>query len=209
MPLPRNAEEQAAARRHKRQDRTTPLLIRDDGLLMPNMPLIRKLPNMRPYTGDPKATLAERQNWLKGIGKKRVVLYSPPPDEPFDLNKADLDSLCAFALDEYGTVLDASKPLDVLREQVFKLSQLPEVENQMQGSASSAPGQVGPDDDGTGGTDGEGSDPDLDSSAHAGNAAPREGHAGGLSQAQANAGQSANAGAGNTAGRRRRAAAAA
>lgn len=195
MALPRNIEEDAAARRVKRQDKHTPLLIREDGVLMPNVPLIRRLPTMRPYTGDPKATIAERRDWLKGIGKRRAVLYSPAPDEPFDLNKADLDSLLAFALDEFGAVLDPAKPIETLRAEVYRLSQLPAPGNQLTGEATAAPGRLptGPL-DGPGDSDIEGGDVDV------------RGLGFEQTQQQANAGQPAHAGMGNTAGRRRRAA---
>lgn len=120
-------EEQIAARRSRqRQDLKNPMLIRDDGMLFPNTKLLAAKPRMRPYYGDPKATLDDRMRYLQGLQGKRAVKYDPVDDEPFDIAAADVDTLVQFALDQYGAVLDPSKPVKVLREQVFKLSQIPE-----------------------------------------------------------------------------------
>jgi hypothetical protein len=110
----------ADARSRQRQNRETPLLIRDDGMLYPNTALMRKHPRYRPYHGHPKANLDERMRYLDGQGPKRDVTYEPPP--PFDIGAADVDALINFAQEEYGMVLDPSKPVRTLREQVFKLS---------------------------------------------------------------------------------------
>lgn len=126
MAIDQVLEEQIAARRSRqRQDQKVPLLIRDDGMLVPNTKLNAANPRLRPYHGDPKASLTDRMRFLQGLAGRRQVKYDPADDEPFDLNTADADTLVQFALDQYGAVLDPSKPVKVLREQVFKLSQLP------------------------------------------------------------------------------------
>lgn len=109
-----------------RQDKSVPLLIRNDGMLYPNTKLVARKPEFRPYHGDPKASLQDRLRYLKGLGAKRAVSYEAPPEEPFDIGGADADALANFAMEQYGAVLDPSKPVKVLREQVFKLSQLEE-----------------------------------------------------------------------------------
>lgn len=119
-------EERIAAARTKRQSKACPLLIREDGVLYPNMPLVAKKSNFRPYHGDPKASLEDRMRYLQGLGAKRQVTYNPEPDEPFDIGAADLDSLMNFAQEQYGAVLDPAKPLKKLREEVYRLSQLPD-----------------------------------------------------------------------------------
>lgn len=120
-------EQRIADRRSRlRQDRDVPLLIRDDGMLYPNTKLVAKNPRFRPYHGDPKANLEDRMRFLQGFAGKRAVTFTASADEPFDIGKADADALAEFAMDQYGAVLDPAKPIGVLREQVFKLSQLPD-----------------------------------------------------------------------------------
>lgn len=120
-------EKRASERRSTlRQDKRVPLLIRDDGKLYPNVPLVARKPNFRPYHGPAKASLEDRMRYLEGLGAKRAVIYTEQPDEPFDIGKADADQLAQFAQEQYGAVIDTSKPLKVLREHVFKLSQLPD-----------------------------------------------------------------------------------
>lgn len=120
-------EKRASERRSTlRQDKRVPLLIRDDGKLYPNVPLVARKPNFRPYHGSAKASLEDRMRYLEGLGAKRAVIYTEQPDEPFDIGKADADQLAQFAQEQYGAVIDTSKPLKVLREHVFKLSQLPD-----------------------------------------------------------------------------------
>lgn len=115
----------AESRSRLRQDRTVPLLIRDDGMLYPNTKLVAKNPRFRPYHGDPKANLQDRLRFLQGFAGKRDVVFTQP-DEPFDIGQADADALAAFAMEQYGAVLDPAKPIGVLRKQVFDLSQLPD-----------------------------------------------------------------------------------
>ncbi len=125
-------EQNIAERRARlRQDRKVPLLIRDDGMLYPNTKLVARNPRFRPYHGDPMASLQDRLRHLQGLGAKRAVTYTPVPEEPFDIGAADGDALVHFAQEQFGAVLDPSKPLKVLREQVFKLAQLDEASERL------------------------------------------------------------------------------
>lgn len=120
-------EQRIADRRARlRQNQSVPFLIRDDGMLYPNTVLVARKPNFRPYHGDPKATLTDRLRYLQGLGAKRAVSYTPEPEAPFDIGAADVDALAEFAQEQYGAILDTSKPIKTLREQVYKLSQLPD-----------------------------------------------------------------------------------
>jgi hypothetical protein len=125
-----NTEEKLSnARNRRRQSRECPLLIRDDGMLFPNVPLVAKKQNFRPYRGDPKASLAERMRYLQGFSQRRQVVFNPEADAaPFELGKATADEIVAFAMEEYGAVLDAAKPLPDLRQECYRLSMLPEME---------------------------------------------------------------------------------
>lgn len=122
----RASNARARSKKHA-QDTKVPFLIRDDGMLYPNTPLVRRNPRFRFYYGDPKASLSDRMRFLAGLSKKRDVIYNPEPDEPFDIGKAGVDELLAFAVEQFGRVLDPNKPLKALREEVFALSQLPDV----------------------------------------------------------------------------------
>jgi len=121
-------EEQAAKARGKRQNKQTPLLIREDGLLMPNVPLIAKKGNYFPYHGNPKASLKERLEYVANIGKgaRRKVVYQQ--QEAFDLGKADADDIVAFAWEEYGVTLDGTMPLNALRKLCFDVSNMSDAE---------------------------------------------------------------------------------
>jgi hypothetical protein len=108
-----------------RQNKDVPFLIRDDGLLLPNVPLIAKKANFRPYRGDVKATLAERLEYLKGIpGRRRVINTSAQADEeaPFDIAKATKDELIKFAEEEFGEIVDPATHLSKIRSMVAKLA---------------------------------------------------------------------------------------
>lgn len=121
-----NEEQLSAARAANRQNKKIPLLIRDDGMLFPNVELVARKQNFRPYTGDPKATLEQRRQWLKTGGAGfagRQVNYSAEP-APFELGKASALEIVAFALEEYGIVLDAQKPINELREDCYRISQI-------------------------------------------------------------------------------------
>ncbi len=124
----------AARRSRLRQKKDPPLLIRDDGLLYPNTDLNAKKARFRPYHGDAKASLDDRMRYLSGLGAKRAVVFTPP--EPFDVGLADKDALLQFAQDQYGAVLDSSKPLNKLREEVFNLANLPDIPVRQQPSST-------------------------------------------------------------------------
>jgi len=121
-----NEEKLASARVANRQDKRTPLLIRDDGMLYPNVPLVAKNPRYRPYYGPKDANLQQRMAWLNGTQstqRRQVILEEP---EPFNLGTATADEIVSFALEEFGAVLDADTPLKKLREQCFNLANLPD-----------------------------------------------------------------------------------
>ena len=133
------------ARARRRQSRECPLLIRDDGMLFPNVPLVAKKQNFRPYRGDPKASLQERLNYLSGYGqsRRRQVNYDPSADDtPFELSKASAQEIVDFALLEYGIELDASKDLPELRAECYRLSQLPDLPMPIANEAASSPTSV-------------------------------------------------------------------
>lgn len=123
-----NEERLAEARVSNRQNKAVPFLIRDDGMLYPNVPLVAKNPRYRPYHGDPKATLKQRLDWLAGVQapQRRKVVLEP---EPFNLSHATAEEIVAFALEEFGAALDPETPLKLLREQCFNLANLPESES--------------------------------------------------------------------------------
>lgn len=122
MAKPINEEKLAEARTANRQNKAVPFLIRDDGMLYPNVPLVAKNPRYRPYHGDPKANLQQRLAWLSGeqTPKRRQVVMEP---EPFNLSKANAQEIVSFALEEFGAALDVETPLDTLRKQCFNLAQ--------------------------------------------------------------------------------------
>lgn len=108
-----------------RQNKEIPFLIRDDGLLLPNVPLIAKKQNFRPYRGALNASLAERLEYLKGIpGRRRVINTATVPDEeaPFDIAKATKDELIKFAEEEFGEIVDPATHLNKIRSMVAKLA---------------------------------------------------------------------------------------
>jgi hypothetical protein len=123
-----NEQVLANARGQRRQDKRVPLLIRDDGMLYPNVPLVAKKNNFRPYHGDPKASLEERMRYLQGFGQQRRKVVFEQPDEAFELGKATADEIVAFAMQEYGAALDPSTPIDTLRAECYRLSQLPDMD---------------------------------------------------------------------------------
>lgn len=114
----------AAHRNATRQDQRVPFLIRDDGVLFPNVPLIAKKPNFRPYRGDIKAPLEERMKFLRGVSGRRVINTEVVADEeaPFDIAKASKDDLIKFAADEFGEIIDPADHLNKIRSQVAKLA---------------------------------------------------------------------------------------
>jgi hypothetical protein len=128
MRITEQTEEQAAKRR-VRQDKRVPFLINEeDGRLYPNTELMRKKPGYRLYHGKSTDSLEDRKRYLLGLSNRRAVAYQPEPEQPFDLNAATFEELLTFAQDQYGVVLDSSKPLSKVRDEVYRLSQLPESE---------------------------------------------------------------------------------
>lgn len=116
--------EAAAAQQRgaKRQNKEHPLLIRDDGMLFPNVPLVAKKPNFRIYTGNPKATLAERQQYVKMGGLRKIPALTNTEPPPFDVGRATKEDILLFARDEFGIELDGEKPLARLREDLVLLA---------------------------------------------------------------------------------------
>lgn len=112
----------AKQRTARRQDKQHPLLIRDDGVLYPNVPLVAAKPNFRVYTGDPKASLKDRLQYIKMGGLRRVpqLVNTEPP--PFDVGKATKEEILTFAVEEFGVGLDDTKPLARLREDLVALA---------------------------------------------------------------------------------------
>jgi hypothetical protein len=112
----------AQQRGRKRQNKEHPLLIRDDGVLFPNVPLVAKKANFRIYTGNPRATLEERKRYVKMGGLRQVPELVNTDVPPFDVGNASKEDIILFARDEFGFELDAEKPLARLREDLIKLA---------------------------------------------------------------------------------------
>ena len=119
-------EKNVAAHRGKsRQNKAIPWLIRDDGMLVPNVPLIAKRPNFRPYRGDLNASLEDRLRYLQNLGGKRRVINSAAQadeDAPFDIAKATKAQLIEFAQDQYGEIVDPTLHLNKIRSIVANLA---------------------------------------------------------------------------------------
>lgn len=119
-------EQRIAEHRGKtRQSKSCPWLIRDDGMIFPNVPLIAKKQNFRPYHGDPAAPLDERMQYLQGLThqRRRVVMSAPlVEEEPFDIAKATKEELIAFAMEEYAEPIDPGEHLNKVRAIVAKLA---------------------------------------------------------------------------------------
>lgn len=108
-----------------RQNKANPWLIRDDGMIVPNCPLIAKRPNFRIYRGDINASLEDRMRYLQNLGGKRRVINSAvasDEDAPFDIAKATKDQLAEFALDQFGEILDPTMHLNKLRSIVANIA---------------------------------------------------------------------------------------
>lgn len=121
-----NFEARVAEHRGKnRQNRAVPWLIRDDGVIFPNVPLIARKQNFRPYHGDINASLEERMNFLKGLSSRRRVINTAAvadDQEPFDIAKASKDELIKFAEEEFGELIDPATHLNKIRSMVAKLA---------------------------------------------------------------------------------------
>jgi hypothetical protein len=107
-----------------RQNKEVPFLIRDDGALFPNVPLLAAKPRFRPYHGKLGAPLEERLAYLAGQpGRRRTVVMSAPiNDEPFDIAKASKDEIIKFAEEEFGEIIDPALHLNKIRAMVAKLA---------------------------------------------------------------------------------------
>ena len=117
-------QEQAVsdARGKGRQDKRTPLLINRDNLrLMPNTPLIRRRPQYMPYDGAATDDEATRRSYVEGTGNRRPrVVNSAAESDVFDIGKATKDELVAFAMSEYGKMLDSDKDVRTLRKEFME-----------------------------------------------------------------------------------------
>jgi hypothetical protein len=108
-----------------RQDKKLPFYINvEDGRLVPNVQNVRKMPNYRPYHGDPNADTATRLASLEGHSRTtgtRVVASRPILDmATFDVATAKKAELLAFAADEYPDLeLDASQHPMTLRKLIL------------------------------------------------------------------------------------------
>ena len=122
------AQENAAAeaRARARQDKRNPFLIHmDDARLIPNVEKLRTHPKYRVFTGPSTASLEERKAWLASMGGgRRIILDSGADLPPFDIGKATVDELVAFAASEYGTALDPKKHHNTLRAELRKLAEM-------------------------------------------------------------------------------------
>lgn len=110
----------AARRAQLSQDKRHPHLIHiDDGRLMPNVPKLRGHPKYRVFTGSPKATPEERMAWLRSMGNGPA---EAPTEEAFDIGKATVDEMIAFAASEYGVTLDPSLHHNKMRAELRRLA---------------------------------------------------------------------------------------
>lgn len=126
MAITEAQEEQAAAfRARKRQDRVIPWLIRvSDGTIYPNVPLIARKPNFRPYTGDLKASLEERMAYVEGLPGRRKIVFEAAEPEPFNIKLATKEELIAFAMEEYSEPIDENAHLSKVRAAVCRVAGL-------------------------------------------------------------------------------------
>lgn len=111
-----------------KQDKKHPFLIHTkDGRLFPNVGALRDDvkagKNYRIFTGSPKATHEERMKWLETQGATPGTRVVDSGDaEPFDIGKASVDEMVAFAAAEYQVVLDPKKHHNALRAELRALA---------------------------------------------------------------------------------------
>lgn len=126
-----NAEQEAnlaaANQRAKfKQDKKNPHLVNiEDGRLMPNILKLRNHPMYRVYAGPANADAAGRLAWLAGqsrAGKAKLV-NSKAEEDVFDVGTATLDEIVVFAMENYGLVIDTSKPMKTIRKQVMEAAE--------------------------------------------------------------------------------------
>lgn len=109
----------------KRQDKTYPMVIHTtNARLMPNTPRLRVHKDYRVYTGALDATEEQRFTWLAGAQRRapRIVDSSAPAEAPFDLAKATSADIVLFAFENFGKVLDETKPLAELKAELKKMA---------------------------------------------------------------------------------------
>jgi hypothetical protein len=112
------------------QDKAVPFVINiKDARLVPNNVLTRELPDYVLYHGDIKATEEQRKAYLANGHRSRRVINTAAPaeDEVFDVGTADGMSIVAFALEEYGAVLDPTKKITALRAEVLRLAKAADI----------------------------------------------------------------------------------
>lgn len=100
---------------------------KEEPILFPWTDKVARLPEYRPYHGpltesDGKpVAVSTLRAYLRGEVRKGTPTFDLDPDT-FDIGKASKGMLLDFAERNYGTTLDASKDIDLLREQVAKLA---------------------------------------------------------------------------------------
>lgn len=107
------------ARAKGRQNKQVTHLVREDGMLFPNVPLVAKKRNFRPYHGDLKAPLEDRIRAYNGQHRVRAIVNSKEDEGPFDIGKAAKDEIVAFAFEEYGLVLDPADDVRTVRKKLM------------------------------------------------------------------------------------------
>jgi hypothetical protein len=121
------------------QEKTgTPWLIRDDGVVFPNTPLLFKKKNMRPYHGDPGASKEERERYLAGHqrGRRAVVVEEELP--PLNIRTATKEELIAFAMEQHSEVIPPEEHINKVRALICRLEGLDY--NEVFGGGSKATG---------------------------------------------------------------------
>jgi hypothetical protein len=117
-----------ALRNRKKQDKRYPHIVNvDNGRLLPNTEKLRAHPKYRVYAGPtgPEVTNEQRLAWVQGLMERNPIKVVNTTAEVFDIAKASSEDLVAFALDQYGAALDATKPAAALRREVAALAGLP------------------------------------------------------------------------------------
>ncbi len=110
----------AARRAQTAQDKKFPHLIHvEDGRLMPNVQRLRGHPKYRVFTGSPKATVEERMAWLRSLGHGDPV---SGVEEAFDIGKATVEQMVAFAASEYGVQFPADMHHNKMRSELRRLA---------------------------------------------------------------------------------------
>lgn len=122
------------ASRVVKQNQGAGLAIRDDGTLVPSTPRILAQPNIRPYHGDPRATLQERLRYLAGFVQRRPVIGL----EPFNMRTATKEQIIQFMDEEYGVQLDARADEDTVRAKAVEIIKAEQAEDQRRAEQATA-----------------------------------------------------------------------